>query len=92
MLNLRERIVEMVEKLLPALVLYRLPKTYGMAFELVPPHQQQIAVVVLEAASQFMALVARHARDYALRIRECLLEARCLVSTDVENCDLENHI
>ena len=90
-LNLRERIVEVMKELPPVFVGWRLAKPLRVTRERVPPHEQEITVGCLDAAPKFVALITRHGRDDSLRLDEGSLEAFALARPHVQDGDFKHH-
>src|SRR5262245_61361971 len=86
-----ERVVEVMQKPAPALVRGRLAKALRVALEAVPPHEQQIAIRILDAAQQLVALVPRCRGDDLLRFLEHSLEGCALARPQVQDGDFEDH-
>jgi len=81
----------MMQQLAPAPVLRGLSEPLRMALERVPPHEQEVLVVGLEAAPEFMPLVTGASRDDSLRLEEGRFEGARLTGPDAQDYDFEHH-
>lgn len=63
MLDLGEGSVEMMEQLLPLLIVGRFAQADCVIFECFPFHQQDVSVALLDAATDLVGAVALHSGD-----------------------------
>ena len=86
-----ERVVEVVEKGAPALVLRRFPEAVDVVFQSVPPDEKYVAVVGFDAPLKLEADEAGHGCDQGLGLREGSLEFGGLAGLHVEHCEFQGH-
>src|SRR5689334_22367266 len=91
-LDRRKRIVEVVQKPLPILILRRLTEANGMVFERLPIDEQDVAVRHLDTALQLVRYEAGHRSDDRRRLFERRFERSLAPGANVQHCDLENHL
>ena len=77
-LNHGKGVVEVVQESLPILILSRTAKPLGVMFQRIPPYEQQIAILHLEASLQVVPLISGHLRDDLLGLCEGHLEFAAL--------------
>jgi hypothetical protein len=86
----RERVMEVMKHAFPVLIRGGPTKSDSVILKSSPSHEQNIAVVGLQAASQFMGKIAARSGDN----RGCLFKGGFKVgarpSTDGQNCDLQD--
>src|SRR5688572_15953385 len=86
-----KRVVEVMQKPLPVLVLRRLAEAHLVVGERVPAHQQEVMPFALEAALQLMRAIARHRGDDGLRLAKGRLERLRFSGLDLQLCGFEDH-
>lgn len=86
MLNGWERIVEMVQQRLPALIVVGLAETNGVIFQRSPPYQQYIPVWGFEASLEFVTEIAFHRSDNRLRLGKCRFELTFPAGDHIQDC------
>jgi hypothetical protein len=82
-----KRVVVVMQQRPPALIRLGAPEAFGVALEIVPPHQQQVTVFGFEATPQLVLLVARAGGDDGLRLAKARPEGVALAGTDLEDGD-----
>ena len=65
-----ERIVEVMQKAPPFLILRRAAEAEGVIFQSLPPHQQQILIGILDATMELMCDIARAGCDDGRSLRK----------------------
>jgi hypothetical protein len=90
-LDLWERFVEVVKQRFPFLVLGRLAETLRMAFNRVPPNEEEILSVMFSAAPKLVSLVSRDRGNDTLSHRECFLKLGRRTNSQVQDRYLKHH-
>lgn len=91
MLHRRERLVEVMEKRTPALIRGRLPESFRMALEGVPPDEQEIPISALDTPPQLVPLVARAGGDDLLSFEKGRFEGLGFAGTNAQDRVFEHH-
>src|SRR5689334_14154458 len=91
MLNCREGFIEAVQGLAPLGVARRLAKTDSMSLDAAPPHQEEIAVLALDAGSNLHFLETLRRLDQRTRFFHRGFESGRLAFSDVQNGVLDDH-
>ena len=72
----RKWIVEMMQQLLPLLVLRRLSESFLVGGNTVPAHEKEIVAFALEAPLELVRLIPRHRGNDRLCFAKCGFECR----------------
>lgn len=87
----RKWIIKAVQQLLPLLVFGRAAKALGVILQGLPLHQQNIAIVLFQAALHAVTDVTGHVRNNALRARKGVFEFCGLVGPHIQQGNFQNH-
>src|SRR5215470_9117659 len=91
MLDDREWVIELVQEIFPFCIAFGSAKSYGVVFERLPLHEEQVAVRSFETPAQLMRDVTHRRGNQRTRNSKCFFECVPHRRNDVENCDFENH-
>jgi len=91
MFDLREGIIEVMEQGSPLLVLRGLTKSDCVIFESVPPYEETVTILLLDATLEFMASVAPHSNDNPCGFYKRGFKWRFETWLHIQYCNFENH-
>lgn len=86
-----KRIVVVMKEPLPFGILRRLSKPVGVCFQRLPPCEQNVSVLLFDAALQLVRDIAGNAADVGGCFRKVAFKGRFLTWLHVEDGDFEDH-
>src|SRR5277367_4137145 len=92
MLHGRERIVIMVEQLLPFQIGSGFPKSLGVGGKILPTNKEDVAISLFNTALQIVADIAGRGRDYLRSNIEIAFKRSLTTWLDVECREFQDHV